>query len=117
MSIDLDAERLPACPRCGGEHQISEGWLDSLTWKHRTSCPLYERDSATAAADHENGRGVRPMTPTERELIQHVYEIPPADFRLGVKFRHTGVHRRRVVLLDDRDHAVRPARRRGADDA
>lgn len=114
--MSIDAERLPDCPRCGRPHNISPGWLDSLTWRHETSCPLYERDSATAAADHERGRGVRPMTETEKELTHEQYEEPPEGLALGVKFRHSGVHRRRPVLVDDRGHAVRPARRRGDDD-
>lgn len=115
--MSLDAERLPDCPRCGGRHNLSGGWVDSLTWRHETYCPLYERDSATAAADHERGRGIRPMTDTEKELTREQFEIPPEGLALGVKFRHSGVHRRRVFVVAPDGYALRPARRRGADDA
>src|SRR5699024_10681410 len=61
---------LPPCPACGG------AYLYGLTFQHRTSCRFYGPDSATAAADHEKREGVRPLTPTEKELIQDEYDSP-----------------------------------------
>lgn len=103
---------LPNCPACGRE------WLRGLTWRHTTACPHYEPDSATAAADHDRYRGVRPMTDTERTLTDGYFAPPPAGAHLAVRFHHAGgVHAREVVeRLDGRGNVTRPARRAGADD-
>lgn len=114
MSIDVD--RLPDCPRCGGEHLVSLCWTESLSWKHKVECPLYERDSATAARDNDHRNGLRPATPTEMELTRDQYETPPEGLRFGVRFRHSGIHNRVLVFLDESDRAIRTADRRGADD-
>ena len=106
---------LPPCPECAGEH------LRALTFRHRTSCSLYERDSATAAADHDRGRGIRDLTDTERTLIRDEYEEPDEGWELAVQFDHAGgIHWRKVVeraALFGPGTVVRAAIRRGADDA
>lgn len=102
---------MSACALCRGRY------LYGLTWQHRTDCPRYEADSATAAADHERRSGIRDMTPTEAALIGDVYEAPPEGWTLAVEFSHSGIHRRRVVERDASGHLARPARLRGDDDA
>lgn len=100
---------LPPCPACGG------AYLYGLTFQHRTSCRFYEPDSATAAADHEKREGVRPLTPTEKELIQDEYDQPEEPESLGVRFRHYGVHLRHVVCRDGAGRILGLAARRSAD--
>ena len=87
---------LPPCPQCAGEH------LYGITFKHRTSCPLYERDSATTAADHERSSGIRDMTETEAVLTEGAFEDPPEGWELGVRFAHSSIHHRQVVYRQGR---------------
>lgn len=101
--------QLPPCPRCGG------AWLYSITFQHRTTCEFYERDTATAAADHERRSGIRAMTETERALIGDAFEAPPEGWELGVRFSHSSIHHRQVVYRQGR--FTLPAEPRGADDA
>lgn len=102
---------LPPCPRCEGQH------LYALTFAHDVRCDLYSLDSATAAADHDRVRGVRPMTTTERILTDDQYDEPGEGLDLAVAFTHTGIHQRRVVVVDASGRYVSDAEQRGDLDA
>ena len=102
---------MSACPSCGGRY------LYGLTWKHTTACPLYERDSATAAADFERRGGIREMTESEAALTAGAFEDPPEGWTSAVRFEHRGIHWRNVVERDTSGHFARPATLRGEADA
>lgn len=87
---------LAACPECDGS------WLYGLTWQHAVSCSFFFRDSATAAADHERGDGIRDMTPTEAALTAGQFEDPPEGWEWGVKFVHRGIHARTAMYRQGR---------------
>lgn len=100
------------CPRCGGVRLDAQ-----LRYQHRTDCRIYVADTATIAADHERGAGVRPATAAEAEMLTHEGYAPAEDgLVLGVRFRHSGgLHDRRAVLLDADGRYVADADEPGAD--
>lgn len=102
---------LRPCPACAGRH------LYGLSFAHAARCDLYALDSATAAADHDRVRGVRPLTSTERKLIHDQYDQPAEGLDLAVAFTHTGIHDRRVVVVDASGRVVADAEQRGDHDA
>lgn len=98
---------LDHCRHCEGEH------LYGLAWRHATSCPLYEQDSATIASDHARGRGVRPLAPHEAELTAGAFTDPPEEWSLAVRFEHAGGIDDRLIVerLDGPYLTTRPATR------
>lgn len=106
MTTSVHKVPLPPCPACGGD------WLYSLTFQHRTSCRLYEPDSATTYSDYQNKKGIRPLTTTEKELIADEYQQPEHPEALGIRYRHWGIHLREVVILDADGRYARRAERR-----
>lgn len=92
---DTELSAPPACSQCAGPH------LYGLDHRHRTTCPRYAAELSTVEADHRRGRGIRPATLTEQEILdEHRYEQPDLDEEYAVEYRHEGgIHSRRPLIV------------------
>ena len=96
----------PACSQCRGPH------LYGLDHRHRTTCPRYARELSTVEADYRRGRGIRPATTAEMEILDDLdYEQPDLDEEYAVAYRHEGGIHTREVLIVSGSGRHRPAER------
>ena len=92
------SETRPSCPACNGVG------IYGLTHQHRTTCPRYLAETATIAADHQRGAGIRDTTDTELHTIREQdYEQPESNYDFFVRFEHSGGFHHREPLIGPSD--------------